>query len=611
MQAGATLPTSITTLQMLDGGNPAALVDADGSVEVFQYRDVATVDAQTVTLSYLLRGRRGSEEMTGNHAVGSRFVMLTAPTVEVTDLSLANLNRSMEWKAVGSADTLASVAPVPFTDTGKSLWPRAPWNVTAAIDSSSDILIGFDRRTRVGGEEWTDGDTEIVMLAEDTEAYSVDIYGGSPLGVIRTIPWTGPPPVTYPNAEVIADFGAIPVTLTLEVYQISGEVGRGFGRQFTVDVTVGPQFAPSPPLPLEIVTTSSPPTLPDVSVGAPYNVALQATGGKPGYVWTVTGGALPTGLTLASYGEVYGTPTSAGTTSSTITVTDANGNTDSDTFSLTVTANPTIDTTSLPPADVSLAYSFTLVAVGGSGTYTTWALTVGSLPAGLNLNTSTGVISGTPTTAGTAFVTFTVTYSASNTSAPAVLQLLVNPVPVLTSHRPTNFLIGQGSANFISEDVTGAIVYYGTAAGGPYPNSIVVPGATISVDEGTGIITVPIPSAVQSDVGTTYYAVCVVSNASGASTLSNEASIPSSSDLPEAKHSLAYSAALDATGGTTPYTAWALSSGSLPTGVSLDTSTGIVSGTPTATGSFTPHFTVTDALGLTSAAAALSLTVLA
>ena len=55
-----------------------------------------------------------------------------------------------------------------------------------------------------------------------------------------------------------------------------------------------------------------------------------------------------------------------------------------------------ITTASLPNAVPSVAYSQTLVAIGGDGSYT-WSLPVGSLPTGLSLNSSTGLISGTPT----------------------------------------------------------------------------------------------------------------------------------------------------------------------------------------------------------------------
>ena len=61
-----------------------------------------------------------------------------------------------------------------------------------------------------------------------------------------------------------------------------------------------------------------------------------------------------------------------------------------------------VTTTSLPNAAPTGAYSETLVATGGDGNYT-WSVTVGSLPTGLSLTTSTGLISGTLGGSGSTF----------------------------------------------------------------------------------------------------------------------------------------------------------------------------------------------------------------
>ena len=84
-----------------------------------------------------------------------------------------------------------------------------------------------------------------------------------------------------------------------------------------------------------------------------------------------------------------------------------------------------VTTTTLAAGNVGSAYSQTLSAVGGTGSYT-WAVTAGTLPAGLTLATGTGVISGTPTAAGTATgLRFTVTDGAARTAASAALTLTI------------------------------------------------------------------------------------------------------------------------------------------------------------------------------------------
>lgn len=73
--------------------------------------------------------------------------------------------------------------------------------------------------------------------------------------------------------------------------------------------------------------------------------------------------------------------------------------------------------------------------------------------------------------------------------------------------------------------------------------------------------------------------------------------VPSCNTPPNGQVGLTYSHTFTATGGTPPYT-WSITAGSLPTGLSLNSSTGVVSGTPTASGTFTFTITATDATPL-------------
>src|SRR5262249_4845607 len=121
--------------------------------------------------------------------------------------------------------------------------------------------------------------------------------------------------------------------------------------------------------------------------------------------WSITSGSLPPGLSLNSQtGAISGAPSSAGTFTFTAQVSDAQNPPDSATKSLSITVSQpaplNITTTSLPSAKRNRAYSQTLQASGRVTPYS-WSLAAGSLPPGLALNASTGVISGKPTTVGT------------------------------------------------------------------------------------------------------------------------------------------------------------------------------------------------------------------
>src|ERR1017187_1076751 len=103
-----------------------------------------------------------------------------------------------------------------------------------------------------------------------------------------------------------------------------------------------------------------------------------------------------------------------------------------------------ITTTTLPAGSIGGAYSQTLAATGGTSPYT-WSLYSGALPAGLSLAASTGVISGAPTTAGTASFVVEVRDNVGNT---ATSQLSIS-IPVLAQGNGT--VVGSpifGSAKF-------------------------------------------------------------------------------------------------------------------------------------------------------------------
>ena len=151
-----------------------------------------------------------------------------------------------------------------------------------------------------------------------------------------------------------------------------------------------------------------PASLPGGTSGTAYSQLLTPTGGTGPYTCSITAGALPAGISLPN-NTLTGTPASAGAYNFTVTCVDSFGNSGSKDYSLTIAAGNvlTIGPASMPAGTVGVAYvNQTMTATGGDGVGPyTYAVTAGALPTGLTL--TNGVLSGTPTAAGT--YTFTVT----------------------------------------------------------------------------------------------------------------------------------------------------------------------------------------------------------
>jgi hypothetical protein len=205
--------------------------------------------------------------------------------------------------------------------------------------------------------------------------------------------------------------------------------------------------------PLKITVTS----LPSGVVGSPYSATLTATGGTPSYTWSqVSGGDLPAGLSLGNAGVFSGTPTTAGTFGPYVFKAADSNSLVAQTVPLSIviaTNTLTVTTTSLPSGVVNSSYSVTLAATGGKPPYT-WAQSAGgSLPPGIATITSAGVLTGTPTAAGTfGPYVFKVIDSTNQASASTNLFITISAAPAaackglggegaLTASTPYAFLL--------------------------------------------------------------------------------------------------------------------------------------------------------------------------
>lgn len=135
--------------------------------------------------------------------------------------------------------------------------------------------------------------------------------------------------------------------------------GGGSSSQTSDPTSTAPAPPSPPPTPAIAVTTTA---LPDGRVGQSYAATLAASGGKPPYQWSLTGGSLPSGLTLAaSTGELAGTPANdANHLSLTFKVTDSSTSAGTASVTLPLTVNPATISVSVSPQRAGLTVGQTL-----------------------------------------------------------------------------------------------------------------------------------------------------------------------------------------------------------------------------------------------------------
>jgi hypothetical protein len=336
-------------------------------------------------------------------------------------------------------------------------------------------------------------------------------------------------------------------------------------------------------------------TLPNGTVGTSYSQTLAATGGTPPYTWSVTSGTLPAGLSLSAGGVLSGAPTTATTYSFTIEVTDSVPATA--THAYTVLINPaatplSVTTTSLAGGTTGTSYSQSLAATGGSKPYT-WDISAGSLPNGLTL--SAGVISGTPTVAGTYNFTVRVTDAVPNTATKALSIVVASGTAALsvTTNSLPNSEISVSYGSHQLGAAGGTQPYTWSISAGALPS-----GITLS---SSGVV-----SGSASAPGTYNFTAQVTDAASATATQALSIVIAGAPQVvmsgnPNGTVGVAYSQTIYSTGGIPPYT-YVLHTGALPPGLSLSASGGIA-GTPSVAGDYLFSIMMTDSAGIVASTA--------
>ncbi len=330
------------------------------------------------------------------------------------------------------------------------------------------------------------------------------------------------------------------------------------------------------------------------------NTATVSSGGQQ--LFTATLSATTAGTSSITWKASAGTISQSGmftapsvTSSTTVTVTASSSTDTSVVASAQVSVVPPGQVTiSVFPSDIALysaqTYLFTVTITATTNTAVVWQTTAGTI-------SSSGLFTA-PSVASNTVVTLTATSSADSAAVASVRVVVVPEPNVAISLLPSDIALYSGGSWQFTATVT------------PTTNTAVIWQTTAGTISPGGLFTAPaLTTTTNSRVTVTAISVANMSAIATAqvTVVSNDNLGIAANTLPTGTAGAAYSATLAATGGTAPYT-WQITSGSLPQGLALNNTSGIISGTTSLTGSFSFTASVTDATSA-NASAPLNLTV--
>ena len=214
---------SLPEIDVLGGGNAAAVKTIGGDWEVLQFANAELIGTRRYRLTRLLRGQCGSElAMATGAAVGADFVLLDR-AVSRLPVTADKLGLPVRYRFGPARDDHAAPSFVEITVTaeGRGLMPLAPAQLRASYLAGGDVSLSWIRRTRFGGTGWELVD---VPLNESFEGYRLKILDGP--DVVRSIDLTTSF-YLYTAAQQTMDFGAPTTDFSVQIAQLSAAIGAG------------------------------------------------------------------------------------------------------------------------------------------------------------------------------------------------------------------------------------------------------------------------------------------------------------------------------------------------------------------------------------------------
>lgn len=602
------LPNSAELMSLVNYGksNTAGWLNAQGfsNVQANYYWSSSTVASSTntawsVDLLYGILYNYNKDNFNYVWPVrGEQWSLDSLIIYGVFNLGNQNVGKTSALKTVTLENEGASLqASITLTGTNPEQFTIAPGGAIPCSSLSPTLAVGEKCTLNLGFSPTSSGSkTANLTIAANSKTQDIPVTGtgvttitgkvsdlstGQPLAAATVTITGGATTQTDPSGNYIFNsqpaYGVYNVTFSKTGYGTATVSGVVVSDTKNVTVNIGM----TPPGPLNITSTSP---LFHAETGIAYNQPIKITGGTGPYTFAVdTGTTLPPGLSIdPTWGNISGTPTYAGTYTLGITVTDSFNLQAGAEFNIEATAPLVITTANaLSRGTEGVPYPSAIVVTGGTMPYT-FTKSAGSLPTGLSLSAA-GTISGTPTATGTFSFTISVSDASGRSASKSYSIAIVDPLAQTTT-RLNDGISGQSYTQALAAS-GGYGAYTWSIYAGLLPDGLSLnPASAIISGNPLAAAQQMLVVAVMDADGRTSYKTFTLK-------ISDPLAITTSS-LPVGYLGNTYSANIPTSGGITPFSF--SYTGTLPAGLSLEASTGTISGTPSAVGLTNLSLTVAD-----------------